>query len=174
MSAATWCGPSSFSTSFIAAKIGRSGQPMQKPGGRGGTCAGVSAGGGGRRRLVRQPVAVGEKLGRVRLRRKPRTLSSITAPVYSPAIGNGSLPKSFVSNAGLVEHRAKGLLDVVRLPLLDDQHRVLVAGEVEELLVDQRIGDVQHVERHVGAAADVGEAEPLQRAHHAVVHAALA
>ncbi len=34
MSAAMWCGPSSFSTSFIAAKIGRSGQPVQKPGGR--------------------------------------------------------------------------------------------------------------------------------------------
>src|SRR5580698_5413817 len=37
ISAATWCGPSSSSTSFIAAKIGRSGQPMQKPAGRGGT-----------------------------------------------------------------------------------------------------------------------------------------
>src|SRR5271165_7561251 len=36
-SAATWCGPSSFSMSFIAAKIGRSGHPTQKPGGRGGT-----------------------------------------------------------------------------------------------------------------------------------------
>ena len=39
MSAAMWCGPSSFSTSFIAAKIGRSGQPVQKPGGRGGTAS---------------------------------------------------------------------------------------------------------------------------------------
>src|SRR5881275_3650767 len=37
ISAAIWCGPSSFSTSFIAEKIGRSGQPVQKPGGRGGT-----------------------------------------------------------------------------------------------------------------------------------------
>ncbi len=34
MSALTWCGPSSRSTSFIALKIGRSGQPVQKPGGR--------------------------------------------------------------------------------------------------------------------------------------------
>ena len=37
MSALTWCGPSSRSTSFIALKIGRSGQPVQKPGGRGWT-----------------------------------------------------------------------------------------------------------------------------------------
>jgi hypothetical protein len=34
MSADTWCGPSSRSTSFIAVKIGRSGHPVQKPGGR--------------------------------------------------------------------------------------------------------------------------------------------
>ena len=37
MSLATWCSPSSFSTSFIAEKIGRSGQPVQKPAGRIGT-----------------------------------------------------------------------------------------------------------------------------------------
>ena len=34
MSQLTWCGPSSRSTSFIAAKIGRSGQPVQNEGGR--------------------------------------------------------------------------------------------------------------------------------------------
>ena len=37
MSEAMWCRPSSCSTSFVAAKIGRSGQPTQKPGGRPGT-----------------------------------------------------------------------------------------------------------------------------------------
>ena len=37
MSALIWCAPSSFCTSFMAAKIGRSGQPVQKPGGRTGT-----------------------------------------------------------------------------------------------------------------------------------------
>ncbi len=34
MSQETWCWPSSRSTSFIAVKIGRSGQPVQKEGGR--------------------------------------------------------------------------------------------------------------------------------------------
>ncbi|MNT31373.1 hypothetical protein D3C72_1672060 [compost metagenome] len=34
MSALTWCAPSSRSTSFMALKMGRSGQPVQKPGGR--------------------------------------------------------------------------------------------------------------------------------------------
>ena len=50
MSALTWCGPSSRSTSFIALKIGRSGQPVQKPGGRPCTTsasgAGMAAGSG--------------------------------------------------------------------------------------------------------------------------------
>ena len=35
MSQLTWCEPSSRSTSFIAVKIGRSGQPVQNDGGRG-------------------------------------------------------------------------------------------------------------------------------------------
>ncbi len=39
MSALTWCAPSSRSTSFIAVNIGRSGQPVQKPGGRACTLA---------------------------------------------------------------------------------------------------------------------------------------
>ena len=37
MSQLTWCGPSSRSTSFIAVKMGRSGQPVQNDGGRGWT-----------------------------------------------------------------------------------------------------------------------------------------
>jgi hypothetical protein len=48
MSAAIWCSPRSSCTSFIAAKIGRSGQPVQKPGGRIGTVfdrSGISAAG---------------------------------------------------------------------------------------------------------------------------------
>ena len=96
-----------------------------------------------------------------------------TWPVYSPAIGRGPLPTSFVAAAGLVEHRAEGLLDIVGLAFLDDQHRVLVVAEVDELVVDQRIGDVEHIERHFGLAIEVGEAETLQGADHAIVHAAL-
>ncbi len=90
MSAATWCGPSSFSTSFIAAKIGRSGQPMQKPGGRGGTDfdrsgkAKASGWFGSRSRSLKSSGAFAL--------RKSRTAESITAPVYSPPIGKGSLP----------------------------------------------------------------------------------
>ena len=99
--------------------------------------------------------------------------SSITWPVYSPAIGRCSLPTSLRAAPGLVQHRGEGLLDVVGLALLDDEHRILALAEVQELVVDQRVGDVEHIERHVGLAVDVGEAEALQRADDAVVHAAL-
>ena len=75
--------------------------------------------------------------------------------------------------AGLVQHRGKRLLDVVGLALLDDQHRVLALAEAQEFVVDQRVDGVQHVERHVGLAIGVGEADALQRADHGVVHAAL-
>ena len=50
--------PSSFSTSFMAAKIGRSGQPVQNPGGRGGTDLGK------RLELV---VRIRRRIGRARL-----------------------------------------------------------------------------------------------------------
>ena len=62
---------------------------------------------------------------------------------------------------------------IVGLAFLDDQHRVLALAEGEELVVDQRIGDIQDVERHLGFAIEVGEPEALQRADHAIVHAAL-
>ena len=44
MSQLTWKRPSSFSTSFMAVKSGRSGQPVQKPAGRAGTSA-IESGG---------------------------------------------------------------------------------------------------------------------------------
>ena len=61
--------------------------------------------------------------------------------------------------AGLVEHGAEGLFEIVGLAFLDDEHRVLVLAEGEELVIDQRIGDVQHIERHFGVAIEIGEAQ---------------
>ena len=83
------------------------------------------------------------------------------------------MPTSLRAAPGLVQHRGEGLLDVVGLAFLDDQHRILALAEAQELVVDQRIGGVEHIERDVGVAVGVGEAEALQRADDAVVHAAL-
>ena len=49
---------------------------------------------------------------------------------------------------GLVQHGAEGLFEMVGLAFLDDQHRLLVLAEGEELIIDQRIGDVEDIERH--------------------------
>ena len=106
-------------------------------------------------------------------RTKAPIASPITAAVYSPAIGNRSLPDSRPWIAGLAQDLAERLLDIVGLPLLDQQHRALVAAEVGDFVRHQRIGDVQDIERDAAGAPDVGQAQPLQRAQHAVVHAAL-
>ena len=75
--------------------------------------------------------------------------------------------------AGLVQHRGHRLLDVVGLAFLDHQHRILAFAERQELVVDQRIDGVQHVERNLGLAISVGKADALQRPDHRIVHAAL-
>ena len=98
MSEAIWCSPVSLSTSFIAEKIGRSGQPVQKPGGRTGTSlasslnvSSVSADG----RLGARSQS--ESISGAWPRRKAAMPSPSTLAVYSPAMGSGPLPTSFVS-----------------------------------------------------------------------------
>jgi hypothetical protein len=58
------------------------------------------------------------------------------------------------------------LLEKVGLSLLDHQHRPLVGTERDQLVVDQRVGDVHNVERQWRGALRVGQAEQLQRADH--------
>ncbi len=98
MSAAMWCSPSSFCTSVSAEKIGRSGQPVQKLGGRGGTTftsdfaaslASTGAGSGG-------ALAVRNSSG-VYFSRNLRIPSTSTREEYSPAIGSTSFPAIAVS-----------------------------------------------------------------------------
>ena len=65
------------------------------------------------------------------------------------------------------------LLDEFRLAFLDHEDRLLVGREGGDLVVDQRISDVEHVDRHGSLAIDVGQTKLLQRAHHRIVEAAL-
>ena len=60
------------------------------------------------------------------------------------------------------------LLDIVGRALLDHQHRALARAERAQFFRHQRIGDVEHVDRDAAGAVEVGEAEPLERAQHAV------
>ena len=84
--------PVCFCASFIAAKIGRSGQPVQNPGGRMGTVFDRSGTLG--RSWFGARTSDGSRSG-ADFRRKSVIPSSITCPVYSPAIGKMPLPCSF-------------------------------------------------------------------------------
>src|SRR6266849_6320226 len=127
ISAATWCGPSSRSTSFMAAKIGRSGQPVQKPGGRGGTtsasaraCRSSSAGA-----ALGARTAGASTLG-IQRRTKAPMPSPITLAVYSPDIGEPEAAKR-------AEHA------VVHAALENDADLADIAGHrlVEPALLDE-------------------------------------
>jgi hypothetical protein len=99
MSQLTWCGPSSRSTSFKAVKIGRSGQPVQKDGGRPCTCAtasSITAAAPGSIAAARPGSRCGATCSR-----NARTPCSTTPPVYSPAIGSTSLPCTRVATSAL-------------------------------------------------------------------------
>ncbi len=76
-------------------------------------------------------------------------------------------------NVGAAQNRIHRLLDEFRLALLDDQNRFFPRAEADEFGVDQRIGDVEHVERDAAIAEHIGEPEDFERAQRSIVHAAL-
>ncbi len=84
-----------------------------------------------------------------------------------------SLPSTAGLHVGAAQDGVDRLLDEVGLAFLDHQHGALAGAEAHELLVDQRIGDVEHVERDAAGAEDVGEPDDFERAQRGVVHAAL-
>ena len=50
---------------------------------------------------------------------------------------------------GAAQDRVEFVLDEFGLALLDDQHRALAGAEVRHLVGDQRIGDVEHIDRQL-------------------------
>src|ERR1700726_471980 len=96
ISALTCTLPSSFCTIFIDEKNGRSGQPVHKPGGRGGTALRNSSSGSSGRSagaaVAASPESCGTQPRGAHFARNPLMPALTTAPVYSPAIGSGPLP----------------------------------------------------------------------------------
>ena len=123
--------------------------------------------------VVRRAGAVGSKYSGACSRRKARDAVEHDLAGIFAGHRQKPLPTSLVVPPALWSIAPKACSMIVGLAFLDDEHRVLVFAEVEELVVDQRIGDVQDIERHFGVAIDVGKAEALQRADDAVIHAAL-
>ena len=178
MSAAMCTGPMSCCASLSAENTGRSGQPMQKLGGRAGSgCAelrrhrlraaarlpasqrfAASAAGPGsiaRRRTAPGPAAITST--RVLAGRRQQVLAVQRRLDVAPAQAWWRSPARCI-RAGLPRPPARA-----RLP----------AQKSRDLLGHQRVGDVEHQQRDVARAERIGQAELLQRAHQRVVQAAL-
>src|SRR6516162_3590907 len=170
MSALMWVGPSSRCISLMALNTGRSGQPVQKFGGRAGIspiaamaaalCASIP--------FARAAIASASMpAGRASARNDASALSS-TSEVYSPARRQHPLAEHAGRDAGATQLHVDRLLDVVGTAFLDHEHGAFSRAELAQLLRHQRESDVEHVERNAARAVKIGEIEPRQRAQYAV------
>ena len=128
MSAATWRGPSSFSTSFIAAKIGRSGTTRAEAGRARrhdfGQRLDLRVGEDGRRIGRRRPVAEqrrGERSEKAANARRHHRGRIVAGRAETRLAGDPGL------DVAPAKHRVERLLDKFGLALLDHQHRALAA-----------------------------------------------
>ena len=73
----------------------------------------------------------------------------------------------------LAENLVRRLLDVFGLPLLDDQDGALSGAEFDPFVGNQRIGDIQQVQRDLAGTECIGAIEQLERSECVVVQTAL-
>jgi hypothetical protein len=76
-------------------------------------------------------------------------------------------------HVGPAQDRVEVLLDVVRLALFEQEHGAFTLAELDDLVVDDRVGHVHDVHRHLRTAVRVRAAEQFQRPVQRVVQAAL-
>ena len=76
-------------------------------------------------------------------------------------------------HVGAAQDRVDRLLDEIGLSFLDHEDRVLALRELDDLPLHQRIGHIEHAQRHARAPERVGKADQLEPAQHRVVEAAL-
>ncbi len=159
--------------------MGRSGQPVQKPGGRACTLSSTSFAGSATAlgSHQRNDLALARGLG---LGLEPAVLLQEAAQALDDGGGvvfarerQHVLAVQGCSRSALAQDVGGVLLDEVGLAFLDDEHGALVAAETLPFGVDQRIRHVHHVERDLRLAEHVGQAELAERADHGVVAAAL-
>ena len=84
-----------------------------------------------------------------------------------------ALADDFGLQVRLAQGHVQTLLDVLGLAFLDDQYRLLAGAEANDFLIEQRIGDVEHVERQLGRAEGIRESRELERAQQRVVETSL-
>ena len=173
MSAETCTGPISWRSSFMAENTGRSGQPVQKVGGRAGRGAPRALSTSARCASTRRSIA------RARARRGHSVVQKAASPlpttsgVYSPAIGSTSLPCSLVCRSALRRIWPTACSMKSGAPSSTTSTAFLPAQKPADLLRHQRMHDVEHQRRHRDVAVDVAEARERQPAVQHVEQAAL-
>src|SRR5699024_3986506 len=65
------------------------------------------------------------------------------------------------------------VLDILGLAFLDHQDRFLAGTELYDLIVDQRVGDIEHVQWYAGVAITIGHAQAFHGANKRIVNTAL-
>ena len=73
----------------------------------------------------------------------------------------------------LAQHGIEAVFDKFRLAFLNEQHCLFVGAEPSDLIIDQRIGNVQHIDGNVGVAKAVRQPNQFQCANQIIVHSAL-
>ena len=68
------------------------------------------------------------------------------------------LADDFGLQVGLAQNHVQVLLDVLRLPFLDDQYGAFARAEAGDFIIEQRIGDVEDIERQRRVAERIGQA----------------
>ena len=89
------------------------------------------------------------------------------------AHGQHFLTRQLRVDVAPAQDRIDGLLDILGLAFLDDQHRLLARAEVDHFGVDHGIGDVEHVKGYLRVTVGVREAEVLESPDDVVVHPTL-
>ena len=162
--------------------MGRSGHPVQNPAGRIGNrfasaCTsldGSRLGARARRALegCRASPPPRASPAHAPARTRPRRARE-PAPVYSPARGRMLLAEDLGLKIGVAQDHVEGLLDEFGLAFLDDHDSALAGAEADDFIIDQRIGDVENIQRHLGVADRIGKADELECTEQRIVQAAL-
>ena len=160
MSALIWVGPSSRCISLMAAKTGRSGQPVQKFGGRAGMsptlatapalCASIAFVRG------RHRVAPSIPPGRVCARKAGQTLEQHFRGIFAGA-RQAALAEHAGLDVGAAQLDVDLVLDIVGADPPRPRAPRACRRRIPQLFGNQRIDDVEHVDGDARGAEEIGE-----------------
>jgi len=145
-----------------AENTGRSGQPVQNDGGRGGRCPNADQ----TARLLGNCIGV-DPCGTRDLQEAGNPFEQHVGRVFA-RLRQRTLAVDLGLDVGAAQFDVDCLLDVVGETFLDDEHGAFCRAERGDLLRHQRIDNIKHQHRHARGAEYVGQSHALQSAQHAV------